>query len=70
MGGSGLKLKSKCFLTNCERARTMKKLCVLIEKDKNHWIVEVKGNPSEKYFALPHHIRAPIKGETDVRLFD
>lgn len=70
MGGSRLKLKSKCFLTNCERARTMKKLCVLIKKGDTYWIVEVKGNPSEKYFALPHHIRAPIEGETNARLFD
>lgn len=65
-----MKLKSKCFLTNCERARTMRKLCVLIERGDRYWIVQVKDNPSEKYFALPHHIRAPLDAEVDVRLFD
>ena len=65
-----MKLKSKCFLTNCERARTMKKLCTLVSKHSNYWIVAVKDDPSEKYFALPHHIRAPKSDEVDVRLYD
>lgn len=48
----------------------MRKLCTLINKSGSHWIVAVKGNPSEKYFALPHHIRAPLDGETTERIYD
>lgn len=65
-----MRLKSNCFLTKCEKAKTMRKLCTLIDKSGNHWIVAVKDNLSEKYFALPHHIRAPLDGETTERIFD
>lgn len=65
-----MKIKSKCFLTKCEKALTMRKVCRLIKKDPLYWIVEVIDNPSEKYFALPHHIRLPIKDEVDARLYD
>lgn len=67
-----MKLNANCFLTNCERALTMKKMCTLFDKSGNHWIVAVKDNPSEKYYALPHHVRPPKAGEVQaaVRLFD
>lgn len=67
-----MRLKSNCFLTKCERAKTMIKLCTLISKENNYgyWIVAVKDNPSEKYFALPHHIRAPLEGETTERIYE
>lgn len=67
-----MNLDSNCFLINCEKAKTMKKICTLFDKSGSHWIVAVKDNPGEKYFALPHHVRAPKKGEVTagVRLFD
>lgn len=67
-----MKIGSNCFLIKCEVSRTMKDICTLVSKGDIHWIVEVKSNPKEKYYALPHHIRAPKNGEVKagVRLFD
>lgn len=50
----------------------MKKICTLHSMDGNHWIIAVKDNPPEKYYALPQHVRSPKAGEVQagVRLFD
>lgn len=50
----------------------MKKICTLIDKSGIHWIIAAKDDPSEKYYALPHHIRSPKAGEVQAatRLFD
>ena len=63
---------SNCFLIKCEKANTMKKICTLVDNTGDYWIIAVKDNPSEKYFALPHHVRSPKAGEViaGVRLYD
>ena len=50
----------------------MKKICTLVDNTGDYWIIAVKDNPSEKYFALPHHVRSPKAGEViaGVRLYD
>ena len=67
-----MNLNANCFLIKCEKAKTMKKICTLVDNTSNYWIIAVKDNPSEKYFALPHHVRSPKAGEViaGVRLYD
>jgi hypothetical protein len=48
----------------------MKRACKLVEKGNIYYIVSTKDDPSEKYFVLPNHLRAPLDGETNVRLFE
>ena len=67
-----MNLNSNCFLIKCEKAKTMKKICTLIDNTGDYLIIAVKDNPSEKYFALPHHVRSPKTGEVQAgtRLYD
>lgn len=67
-----MKIGSNCFLVNCDKAKTMRNICTLIDDTGYHWIVSVQSNPIEKYYVLPQHLRPPKAGEVQagVRLFD
>lgn len=65
-----MRIGSNCFIVRCDIARTMRKLCKLIEKGPIYYIVCAKDDPNEKYFVLPNHLRSPIDDETNTRLYN
>jgi len=65
-----VRIGSNCFIIRCDISKTMKRACKLVEKGNIYYIVSTKDDPSEKYFVLPNHLRAPLDGETNVRLFE